>query len=165
MTAADYLASFVAAAADHLPSITICTLQRNNRPPGTPNWSPGIASYSWGINGKIVEDATGAMNSLSFEIYSWFSDRRTNTNAVNAPDWQQFSASAKDLSRLVFSPRGTEVHLEFQLITWGSHWAADSMMFDDPSQQLLFAAPGAGPNAAPALMIVNFHPTGQLAFL
>ncbi|AGL17035.1 hypothetical protein [Actinoplanes sp. N902-109] len=159
-TAAEYLASFVAVAPQTPPSITISTIQRNNAPAGTNNWKPGIACYGWGLNGRVVDGA-----GLRFEVMAWFSDRLADRSAT-PPAWQQFAAKARDDQLITLTPNGPDVTATIVLITWGrSTLTADSFMFEEGGQQLLFVAPGAGPGAPRAVLAISLHPTGQLGFL
>jgi hypothetical protein len=164
-TASEYLASFVSQAQQHAPSITVATMQRNRAPAGTRNWKPGIGSYGWGINGKVVNDSGGAPKALQFGVTVWFSDRRTNPSA-SPPEWQQFSAAANDRQRITLAPVGTNVNATIVLLTWGdATLSANSFAFEPKSQQLLFAVPGAGPSAPEAIMAISLHPTGSFGFL
>ena len=164
-TASDYLGEFVAQARDHAPSITMSTIQRNELPPGTRNWKPGIGSYGWGINGRVVNDQAGAPTALRFGVRSWFSDRRTNP-AASPPGWQQFSAADSDEQRLTLAPAGTNVSVEIVLLRWGNATiSATSFLFEPSSRQLLFVVPGAGPGAPPAILTISMHPTGNFGFL
>jgi hypothetical protein len=164
-TASDYLASFVAKAHQYAPSITLVTIQRNEGPAGTRNWKPGIGSYGWGINGRVVNDAAGAPTGLAFSVTVWFSDRRTNPSA-SPPQWQQFAARPRDTQRVTLTPAGLDVLATIVLLSWGkATFSATSFAFEQRSQQLLFAVPGAGPNAPAATMAISLHPTGAFGFL
>jgi hypothetical protein len=163
-TASAYLAGIVGGAATLAPSITIASLQRSSQPAGNQRWSPGLSGFGWGINGIVVTNAGGQPSGIRISVSQWFSDRVANPG-VSPPDYQQFNASAKDTAVLTFTPAGNNVHLHTDLVTWNSDWDADSFMFDDISQQLLFQVPGAGGGAPPAIQIVAFHPTGSFGFL
>jgi hypothetical protein len=164
-TAREHLAAFVAAAAQHAPSITLAQVQRNESPSGTGNWKPGIAGYGWGINGRVLADSSGARTALQFTAQMWFSDRRTNPSA-SPPAWQQFAASAHDSQRITLSPAGDNVTATIVLLSWGNAtFSATSFGFEQSSRQLMFNVPGAGPNAPRALLAVSMHPTGSFGFL
>jgi hypothetical protein len=126
-TGSEYLATFVRQASQYAPSITVSHLQRNERPPGSRNWKPGIGGYGWGINGRVVNDANGSPAGLQFGVSMWFSDRRTNPSA-SPPEWQQFSARAKDDQRITVMPSGTDVNSTIVLLRWGN-----ATFFDDQS--------------------------------
>jgi len=164
-TASEYLASIVQQARQYSPSITVAHLQRNELPPGYRNWKPGIGGYGWGINGRVVNDGNGAPTGLRFGVEMWFSDRRTNPSAT-PPDWQQFSAKAKDDQRITLTPSGNNVDAEIVLLTWGSaRISTTSFAFEEASKQMLFVIPGAGPGAPQAVMVLALHPTGEFGFL
>jgi hypothetical protein len=140
-------------------------MQRNERPPGSRNWKPGIAGYGWGINGRVVNDSIGAATGLQFGVMVWFSDRRTNQSDTPIA-WQQFSARARDDLRITLTPSGTSVDATIVLHSWGDvTFSTTSFAFEEASQQLLFVMPGAGPNASPAVMLTSLHPTGLFGFL
>jgi hypothetical protein len=163
-TASGYLAGIVGRAATLAPSITTASLQRSSQPAGNHRWSPGLSGFFWGINGRIVTNAAGQASGIRISVIQWFSDRIANPGA-SPPDYQQFKAAAKDSAVLTFTPAGDDVHLHCHLVTWNSDWDADSFMFDDITQQMLFRVPGAGAGAPPAIQIVTFHSTGEFAFL
>ena len=60
---------------------------------------------------------------------------------------------------------GDLVQLEVVLRTWNSQYVVTTSTSDEPSQQLIFSVPGAGPNAPQALLIVSFADTGEFAWL
>jgi hypothetical protein len=64
-----------------------------------------------------------------------------------------------------FTLVGDQVQLEIVLTTWNTQYAVTTSAFDQPSQQLLFGIPGAGPNAPRALLIVSFADTGEFGWL
>ena len=163
-TASAYLAGIVSRASTLAPSVTLTTQQRSSQPAGNRRWSPGLSGFFWGINGTVVKNASGQAVGIRISVFQWFSDRIANPGA-SPVDFQQFKATARDTADLTFTPAGNNVHLHTHLVTWNADWEADSFMFDDTTQQLLFRVPGAGAGAPPALQIVSFHPTGRFGFL
>jgi hypothetical protein len=162
--ATDYLTHQIGQAGAHPPIVTFVTCQQVQVPP--PGFKPGIASYGWGVNGKVSKDANGAPNGIAFgTVNQWFSDRIPNLAQVSPPDWQQFDHMGKDLLSLTLIIAGDEIELAFHSISWGVDWNASTSQFDSGSQQLLFGVPGAGPNAPPALMILSVAPHEYVAWL
>jgi hypothetical protein len=163
-TASEYLAEVVTLAKTvGAPSITLASLQPSVKPPGKADWAPGIGSYSWGINGQVINDTSGHPSGIRIWVRTWFSDRITNPSALPY-DWQQFAAGHDD-AILTFTPSGTEdVHLRTQEPgSMKTAWDCDSFLFDAPTQQLLFHAPGLG--APLGILIATFHPTGAFGWL
>ncbi len=164
-TASEYLAEFVTLAqtAGAAPSLTLASLQPNVKPAGQggQSWAPGLCSYSWGIDGDVVNDTAGHPFGIRIFVRTWFSDRITNPTA-DPFDWQQFAAGRDD-AILTFTPSGSDVHLRTQGPGSSTAWESDSFLFDVPTQQLLFHAPGLG--APLGILIATFHPTGRFGFL
>ena len=158
------------------PSVTLASLQPSTAPVnvGTAVWAPGLGSYSMGINGRVVQDTRGRPFGLRIDVSTWFSDRITDCGSdpddevavdrrTTPFDEQRFSATAGVDARLTFTPSGTNVHLEVTSLRGAPGWGADSFLYDVPTQQLLFHAPGIG--APLGILVATFHPTGQLGFL
>ena len=162
-SAREYLQEYLDQIDEYAPSVTVATLQRNTRPPGTKNWGPGVGSYGWGANGSRTTNSGGVVG-LSIGVRMWYSDRRTNQSDTPTA-WQQFSAESPDELLLTLTPDGDAVHCRVDLITWHSSYEALSLIYEPESRQLVFVVPGAGPNAPLALMIVTLHATGQFGFL
>lgn len=166
-TAREYLADVVTLAKTvGAPSLTLASLQPSVKPVGQAlSWAPGLCSYSWGINGKVVDDAAGDPSGIRIVVRTWFSDRVTNRASAATPfDWQQFAAGRDD-AILTFTSSGSEdVHLRTQEPgSFKTVWESDSFLFDVPTQQLLFHVPGLG--APLGILIATFHATGQFGFL
>lgn len=166
-TASEYLADVVTLAKTvGAPSLTLASLQPSVTPAGDAlRWKPGLCSYSWGINGQVVNDTAGHPAGIRIVVRTWFSDQITNRASAATPfDWQQFAAGRDD-AILRFTPSGSEgVHIRTQAPgTFNTVWEADSFLFDGPTQQLLFRVPGLG--APHGILIATFHATGQLGFL
>ena len=148
------------------PSITRVTAQSWPGVGPPPNWKPGIGSYGWGINGRIIRDGNGNPNGLRFgDIHVWFSDRGQDLSNPPPNSGQQFISSQSDLERMSFTVAGDVVQLEVVLATWNSQYVVTTSTCDGPSQQLIFSIPGAGPNAPQALLIVSFADTGEFGWL
>jgi hypothetical protein len=163
-TGSEYLASIVAMAQTvGLPSVTLASLQPSVKADvggGGPDWAPGLCTYSWGINGQVVNDTAGHPFGIRITVDTWFSDRISNRSA-SPPDWHQF-ADPHVSATLTFTPAGSNVHLR-NGIGPNPAWEADSFMFDVPTQQLLFHVPGLG--FPLGIMIATFHMTGEFMFL
>jgi hypothetical protein len=148
------------------PSITRVTAQCWPGVGPPPNFKPGIASYGWGINGTIISDGNGDPIGLRFgSIYVWFSDRGLDLSNPPPDSGQQFINSESDVEHMLFTVAGDLVQFEVVLRTWNSQYVVTTSTSDEPSQQLIFSVPGAGPNAPQALLIVSFADTGEFAWL
>jgi hypothetical protein len=160
-TGSEYLASIVAMAKTvGLPSVTLASLQPSVRPQGEGrNWAPGLCTYSWGIDGRVVNDTAGHPFGIRIFVRTWFSDRIANPGA-SPPDYQQFAGAHVDAT-LTFTPAGSNVHL---INASGPNiaWESDSFLFDVPTQQLLFHVPGL--RIPLGIMIATFHATGEIGF-
>jgi hypothetical protein len=161
--ATDFLSAWIAKAAIRLPSMTRVTCQ------GWPGvgqpWKPGIASYGWAINGMILNDPSGNPYGLRFgDVYVWFSDRGQDVSNP-PPSGQQFNETQYDMEDTSLTLFGDAVLLTQIFVTQGANWQATTTILDDPSQQLIFSVPGAGPNAPQALMLISFADTGQFGWL
>jgi hypothetical protein len=121
--ATNYLAHWISIAQQRAPSATFVSSQRSTGVGLPPHWKPGIASYSWAINGTLVKDGSGATHGLQFgDIYSWFSDRGQDLNNP-PPSGQQFLESNFDRESASFTINGDSVLLNMHLITWNSNWS------------------------------------------
>jgi hypothetical protein len=151
------------------PSITRVTCQAWLGVGPPPNFKPGIASYGWGINGRVITGRTTIPRGLEFETHAWFSDRGLDLSNPPPDCGQQFISNEADLEVITLTlpdtgPAGVTINVKS--LTWGTDWTLTSELFDEPSQQLLFSGiPGAGPGAPPALMIVSFADTGAFGWL
>jgi hypothetical protein len=145
--------------------VSFVTCQRVQVPP--PGFTPGIASYGWGVNGRIEADGTGRPIGLRFpSVYQWFSDRIANAAQAQFPsDWQQFEAAGRDKSDLILRLAGDQIQLDWHSQTWGNTWTALTSTFDSASELLTFAIPGAGPGAPSALMLLSICPHGEEMWL
>jgi hypothetical protein len=146
-----------------VPSVTLATLQPSTGPPGVETdavaWIPGLASYSWGIEGHPLADTAGQPIGFRIKVYTWLSDKVTNRYQVNTPTkWWQFT-NQPITTFLTFTPSGSDVHL-LNGDPAHPYWECDSFLFDRPTQQLLFHVPGVG--IPLGIMIATFHPTGSL---
>ena len=159
-TASEYLAEVVTLAKTvGAPSVTLASLQPSVAPIG--QHVPGLCSYSWGINGQVVNDTAGHPFGIRIQVITWFSDRIANPGA-SPPDWQQFDGQHVQ-AILTCTPSGSAVNLRAGRTVTDTVWASDSFLFDVPTQQLLFHVPGLG--APLGIMIATFHATGQFGFL
>jgi hypothetical protein len=163
--ATEYLGRQVDLAATSLPILTFVTCQRVQVPP--PDFKPGIASYGWGVNGRIEMNGAGSPTGLRFgSVYQWFSDRISNLDRAQFPsDWQQFDVAGRDQSDLTLTLAGDQVELAWHSRTWGNTWTSLTPTFDSPSEQLIFGVPGAGRGAPPAVMFVSITPHGHVVWL
>jgi hypothetical protein len=162
-TGSEYLANIVTMAQTvGLPSITLASLQPSVKPQGGggKDWAPGLCTYSWGIDGQVVNDTAGHPFGIQITIRTWFSDRIANPGA-SPPDYQQFADPHVDAT-LTFTPAGSNVHLRNGIGPTPA-WESDSFLFDVPTLQLLFHVPGLG--IPLGIMIATFHATGQFGFL
>lgn len=165
-TGSEYLASIVTMAQTvGLPSVTLASLQPSVKPqvkrlPGQRvDWAPGLGTYSWGIDGEVVNDTAGHPFGIRISVLTWFSDRIANRGA-SPVNYQQFAGPHVDAS-LTFTPAGSNVHLR-NGIGPTPVWESDSFLFDVPTQQLLFHVPGLG--IPLGIMIATFHATGEFVF-
>ena len=78
--------------------------------------------------------------------------------------WRDLS-NENDLEEMSFTLDGEQVLLEVVLRTWHTQYSVATSTSDEPSQQLTFGIPGAGPNAPRALLIVSFADTGQFNWI
>jgi hypothetical protein len=164
--ATDYLTNWINKAEQRAPSITRVTVQSWPGVGPPPNFKPGIASYGWGINGTIIRDGNGNPIGLRFgTINVWFSDRGLDLFNPPPNSGQQFISNQSDVERMSFTVEGDEVQLEVVLATWNSQYVVTTSTCDQPSQQLIFSVPGAGPNAPQALLIVSFADTGEFGWI
>lgn len=161
-TGSEYLAATVTMAHTvGLPSVTLASLQPSVQPQGEgTRWSPALCTYSWGIDGQVVNDTAGRPFGIRIYVRTWFSDRIANPGD-SPPDYQQFAGAHVDAS-LTFTPAGSNVHLK-NGSALNTAWESDSFLFDAPTQQLLFHVPGLG--APLGIMIATFHATGEIGFL
>jgi hypothetical protein len=161
--ATDFLNEWIQTAVQSAPSITLATCQRW---PGIGlPFKPGIASYGWGIDGGVVRDQADLPVGLAFEVWVWFSDRGLLIDGPPPDIGQQFITENSDRQDLQFTIAGDDVQLQITLVSWGGFVITTStQMFDQASQQLIFSAPGAGPNAPPCLLLVSFADTGLFGF-
>ncbi len=163
--ASDYLNEWLLKAQQRAPSITRTTCQRWPGVGPPPNFKPGIASYGWGIDGRIITDSSGNQG-LSFEAHVWFSDRGLDLSNPPPNCGQQFISTESDLEIIQLSVADPLVFLNIRSITWGNQINATTETLDVPSQQLIFSGiPGAGPGAPPAIMLVSFADTGAFGWL
>ena len=164
--ATDFLNSWIAKAAQRAPSITRVTAQPSLGVGPPPHFKPGIASYGWGINGVIVKDGAGVPHGLRFgHIDVWFSDRGLDLSNPPPDSGQQFSGHMSDVEQMAFTIAGDQVQLDVVLTTWNSQYSVATSACDEPSQQLVFSVPGAGPDAPRAILIVSFADTGEFGWL
>jgi hypothetical protein len=163
--ATDFLSEWVTKAGIRLPSITMSTGQRWPGVGIPPNFRPGIASYGWGINGVVTKDGAGTPNGLHFGLEVWFSDRGLDLSNAPPTCGQQFQADQADSEQFTFTLAGDAVDLRIQVPKWGIDYTVSTTTLDEPSQQLIFSVPGAGPNAPQALMLVSFGDTGQFNWI
>jgi hypothetical protein len=91
-TASDYLSQQMTLAASKAPIVTFVSCQRSVAPSGPPHEDGvGVATFGWGINGKLQKDAAGKPVGLLFgEVHQWFSDRFTPSSSLHPPDLQYF---------------------------------------------------------------------------
>ena len=157
-----------------MPSITLVSLQPSTATPGkgaeATAWRPGVASYSWGIDGQTVTDPAGQIG-IQIKVWTWRSDNVGNRIDPRAATpfrgpytlpyhWHQF-AGPPTTAVLTFTPAGSEVHL-VKGDLGDPLWDCDSFLFDLPTQQLLFHVPGMGTPLE--IVMATFHPTGYLDF-
>ena len=175
ITASEYLAQVVTLRDLYgMPSITLLSLEAFTGPPGEEreavSWKPGVASYSWGIQGDTVTDTAGQIG-IRIKVWTWRSNQISNRidphyqTPFHGPytepyNWHQFAGPATT-TVLTFTPAGSDVHL-LNGDPADPNWEGDSFLFDPPAQQLLFHVPGMG--APLGIMIATFHPTGYLSF-
>ena len=98
---------------------------------------------------------------LRFSSHVWFSDRRTNPGE-SPLQWQQFSAGDSDPVLFDLSIAGEHVRLHADLTRWGASWTADSFVFENGSEQLMFVVPGAGAGAPNAVLLATIGPGAGL---
>ena len=92
-TGSEYLANIVTMAKTvGLPSVTLASLQPSVKPQGEGiDWTPGLCTYSLGLDGQVVNDSAGHSFGISIFVETWFSDRIANPGA-DLFDWQRFAA-------------------------------------------------------------------------
>jgi hypothetical protein len=90
--ASDYLSQQMTLAAGKAPIVTFASCQRSLAPSAQPHEvGIGLATFGWGINGRVHKDAAGKPDGLHFsEVYHWFSDRFTPSSSLHPPDLQYF---------------------------------------------------------------------------
>lgn len=165
--ATDFLTRWIKLGLEHAPSVTVVSCQpAGDMRPGRDHWSPGIACYGFGINGKVIKDGTGAPIGLRFtNVLQAFSDRVANPGA-SPPDYQRFDTENKDEMALDLTVEGDVVQLTANLVTWGTTVTATTTQTDAGGGQLMFTnVPPAGEVAVRAVMLVSFQPTGQFGWL
>ena len=165
--ATDYLSQWIAKAQVRAPSITRVSTQRWPYQGTPPHYKPGIASYGWGINGRLVKDAAGSAVGLGFyDIHVWFSDRGLDLNHAPPDSGQQFLGSQSDGEQMFFTLAGDQVQLKVVSTTWHTEFTTLTAMYDDPSEQLVFSnMPAAGPDPVKSLLLVSLADTGEFAWL
>lgn len=164
--ATEFLNQWIQLGLQHAPSVTVATCQPSgDMTPGAQHWSPGIASYSFGINGVVLRNGNGAPNGLRFtNVLMAFSDRLSNPSA-SPPDYQRFDTQKKDQMALDLVIEGDVVRLTANFLNWGT-WSRTTTQTVGGGGQLLFTdVPPAGPVSVTAVMLISFQPSGQFGWL
>jgi len=96
--ASDYLSQQMTLAASKPPIVTFVSCQRSLAPSGPPYTDGiGLATFGWGPNGIVHQDASGKPDGLHFgEVFQWFSDRTVVGQYPHdfPPEWQYFRAGS-----------------------------------------------------------------------
>jgi hypothetical protein len=165
--ATTFLARWIQLGGQHSPSVTVCSCQPSrDLTPGSSHYQPGIVSFGWGINGRVVRDGAGNGIGLEFgNVTTAFSDRAVNGRA-SWPEQQHFNNGDTDPIHYTFTVVDDAVRVDADLIRWGhARWSATTTQADAAGGQLYFPAiPGAG-NGPTAVMLVSFQPSGSFGWL